>query len=286
MGLLSGAVGPLLLGGFAGGLAALAAREAVLASPALAAWLSESVNPLVRAGREGYLPSAVELRRLAVVGALAAVAAGWLAGGTAIALPLAVAGALVSGSWVKARRARYRRAVERALPDVAHAVADSLTGGRSMRGALAAAAESLDGPPAVEMARLRAELQLGAATEAALVSLCRRIPSPRVDAFAAALLSQRLAGGDLAGLLRCFAEGAAERDRAADDARGATAQARFTGLLVAAMPVGAGLFAELLDPGFFGRLLASPASALLLSCSIALQVVGFAAIRKLAQVGG
>ncbi len=63
-----------------------------------------------------------------------------------------------------------------------------------------------------------------------------RMRSPRVDAFAAALLSQRLAGGDLAGLLRRFAAGAAERERVAEDARSATAQARFTGLLVVAMP--------------------------------------------------
>ena len=77
--------------------------------------------------------------------------------------------------------------------------------------------------------------------------------SARVDAFAAALLSQRLAGGDLAGLLRRFAAGAAERDRVAEDARSATAQARFTGLLVVAMPSGGALFAELLQPGFLAK---------------------------------
>jgi tight adherence protein B len=213
------------------------------------------------------------------------VAGGWLAGGTAIALPLAVAGPAAAGSWVRRRRARYRRDVERALPDVAHAVADSLTGGRSIRGALASAASSLDGPPAVEMARLGVELGLGSPTQDALAALRTRVPSPRIDAFASALLSQRLSGGDLAGLLRRFGEGAAERDRAADDARAATAQARFTGLLVAAMPMGAALFAELLDPGFFSRMLESPVAIALLACSAALQAVGFAAIRRLAQIG-
>ena len=82
--------------------------------------------------------------------------------------------------------------------------------------------------------------------------------SARVDAFAAALLSQRLAGGDLAGLLRRFAAGAAERDRVAEDARAATAQARFTGLLVVAMPTGGALFAELIQPGFLAKVLGSP----------------------------
>ena len=108
--------------------------------------------------------------------------------------------------------------------------------------------------------------------------------SARVDAFAAALLSQRRAGGDLAGLLRRFADGAAERDRAADDARSATAQARFTGLLVVAMPSGGALFAELIQPGFLAKVLGAPASAVLLALAAALQIVGFFAIRRFSRV--
>jgi tight adherence protein B len=108
--------------------------------------------------------------------------------------------------------------------------------------------------------------------------------SARVDAFAAVLLSQRLAGGDLADLLRRFAAGAAERDRAADDARSATAQARFTGLLVVAMPSGGALFAELIQPGFLAKVLGAPASAMLVALAVALQLAGFVAIRRLSRV--
>ena len=113
--------------------------------------------------------------------------------------------------------------------------------------------------PPTELARLGAELDLGAGTAEAVAAWRARMRSERVDAFAAALLSQRLAGGDLAGLLRRFAAGAAERDRVAEDAKSATAQARFTGLLVVAMPTGGALFAELVQPGFLAKLLGSPA---------------------------
>lgn len=99
-----------------------------------------------------------------------------------------------------------------------------------------------------------------------------------------ALLSQQRAGGDLAGLLRRFADGAAERDRATEDARSATAQARFTGLLVVAMPSGGALFAELIQPGFLAKLLAAPTSVVLLAPAAALQLVGFFAIRRIARV--
>jgi tight adherence protein B len=260
------------------------AREALLASPAAARWLRLALEPLRRAGREGYAPSGLERRRLVVLGTGAAAAGGWFLGGLVLALPLAVAGPAGVGWAIGSRRRRYRRAVERSLPEVATAIADSLSAGRSLRASLPAAVASLDGPPAIELARLGAELDLGAPTVGVVEGWRWRMRSERVDAFAAALLSQRLAGGDLASLLRSFAAGAAERERVAEDARSATAQARFTGLLVVAMPTGGALFAELLQPGFLEGLLASPPAAVLLGMAAALQVAGFLAIRRLAQV--
>ena len=274
----------VLVGALAGALLAIAAREAVLASPAAAAWLRQALEPLRRAGREGYAPSTRERRRLAALGAGAAIVAGWLVGGFAVALPLSVAGPGIAAWAISNRRRRYRAAVERSLPEVATAVADSLAAGRSLRASLPAAAAYLDGPPAMELARLGAELDLGAGTAEAVAAWRGRMRSQRVDAFAAALLSQRLAGGDLAGLLRRFAAGAAERDRVAEDAKSATAQARFTGLLVVAMPTGGALFAELVQPGFLATLLGSPAAAILLALAAGLQAIGFVAIRRLSRV--
>jgi tight adherence protein B len=274
----------VLVAAAAGGLLALAVREALLASPAAARWLRLALEPLRRAEREGYAPSTLERRRLAALGAGAAIAGGWFLGGVALAVPLAVAGPAAVGWTIGSRRRRYRRRVERSLPEVATAIADSLSAGRSLRASLAASVDSLDGPAAGELAQLAGELDLGGATGEVLERWRGRMRSERVDAFAAALLSQRLAGGDLAGLLRRFADGAAERERVAEDARSATAQARFTGLLVVAMPTGGALFAELLQPGFLAKLLGSPPAAVLLALAACLQVLGFAAIRRFSQV--
>jgi tight adherence protein B len=277
---------PVLLGAAAGGLLAVAMREAVLATPAAARWLDAALEPVRRAGREGYAPTEAEQRRLAAVCAGGMLAAGLLVLGPGPAPLLAVAGPAVAASVVTRRRTRYRRAVERDMAHVAIAVADALAGGQSARAALGSAAESVEGPAAVELARVRADLDLGSSTAQALRAWQRRARSGRVESFSAALLSQRLAGGDLAGLLRRFAASAAERDRVAADARSATAQARFTGLLVVAMPAGAALFAELIQPGFVGGLVSNPTSAGLLAASGVLQAAGFAAIRRLARVVG
>ena len=152
--------GPALIAliSMAGGLAAIAVREAVNSAPGVAGWLRTSIAPLRRASREGYAPSAEEQRRLALLGSGAIAATAILLAGPG---PLAVAAA--AGPWcvgilVAGRRERYRRVVERSVPDMASAIADAISGGHSVRGALGAAAGSLDGPAAAELARVAAEL--------------------------------------------------------------------------------------------------------------------------------
>ena len=282
---MSGILGtPVLLAAAAGGMAAVAVREAIVASPALGRWLAATVEPLLRAGREGYSPTEAERRRLAVLGTVGLLIVGLVIAGPGPGPLLALAGPSAAAWALTRRRARYRRGVERGLPQMANAVADVLAGGRSVRAALASAASPVEGPALAELARLGADLELGTSTSDALRALQARLRSTRVDSFAAVLVSQQLGGGDLAGLLRRFAASAAERDRIAADARSATAQARFTGLLVVAMPAGAALFAELIEPGFVGALLGNGTSLALLALAAALQVLGFAAIRRLSRI--
>ena len=265
----------------AGGLVAIAVREALLSAPRIASWLREAVRPLSRAAREGYVPSASEQRRLGLLGSGVIATLALLVTGLG---PLAIAA--TAGPWcvsvlVAQRRERYRRAVERAVPDVAGAIADAISGGHSVRGALTAAADSLDGASSAELARVAADLELGASTRDALDEMRERLGSERIDWLATALLSQQVAGGDVAALMRRLAAAAADRDRVDDEARAATTQARFTGLLVVALPAGAALFAELLQPGFISGVLGEPASAAMLMAAGALQIVGFALIRRL-----
>lgn len=275
---------PIVLAALGGGLVAAAARDALASAPAAADWLAGSLEPLRRAGHEGYAPTALEQRRLAVVAATGLPLVALLALGPGPAPGFALAGPLAAGWVVSVRRARYRRAVESGLAGIATALADALAAGRPIRSALAVAGEALTGPPATEMARLRADLELGVPTRDALAGLRLRIRSGRVDALCAALLTHHVAGGDMAALLRRFARAAGERERVVAEARVATAQARFTGLVVVALPIGAALLAELSAPGFVAGLLAQPTSLVLLAIAGLLQTAGFVAIRRLGEV--
>jgi tight adherence protein B len=278
-----GAVTLMALAALAGGLVAVAIREAILSAPRIAAWMGESLRPLARVAREGYVPSAGEQRRLALLGSAAIAGLALLITGLGPLAVAAAAGPWCVGTVVAQRQERYRRTVERSVPEVAAAIADAISGGRSVRGALGTAAESLEGPPAAELSRLAADLELGSPTGEALAGMRARLRSERIDSLSIALLSQQVAGGDVAALMRRLSAAAAERDRVDDEARAATTQARFTGQLVVAMPAGAAVFAELLQPGFTSRVLAEPASAAMLVAAAGLQVIGFALIRRLGR---
>jgi tight adherence protein B len=129
-----------------------------------------------------------------------------------------------------------------------------------------------------------AELAAGQCTDAALEALRLRCPSPAIDAIVAAALVQRRSGGNLALLLRRLARSFEDQQRLADEVRVATAQARFTGLLVVALPLGGALLAELASPGLLAGLARSPLAAWLVLVALLLQVAAAVLIKRLGRV--
>jgi tight adherence protein B len=219
-----------------------------------------------------------------VAGALAALVAGTAAVGPLVGVALATLGPWAVARGLRARREHYRRAVDAGAAEAALALADALAAGHSLRGAVTEAAGASSGQIGHELRRSAAELMAGASTEQALDDLSGRTRSPRVGAVVAACLVQRGAGGDLARLLRECAGSFGDQSRLEDEVRTATAQARFTGVVVVSMPLGGAVLAELASPGFVGALLGSWLTAWLVGLAVAMQVGAAVAIRRLGRV--
>ncbi|MET0974004.1 MAG: type II secretion system F family protein, partial [Thermoleophilaceae bacterium] len=260
-------------------LSALAGR-----GPRIAREAARLVDVLVRLGSEGRDPGAAERRRLLTAGAMVA-----FLGGTAVAGPLAGVALAAAGPWtisriLATRRRRYRSAVDGGVTATALALADALGGGHSLRGALVEAAGGVDGAAGHELGRAAGELAAGATTEEALEAMRARVPSTRLDIVVAACLLQRRAGGDLARLLRESARAMEDQARLEDEVRSATAQARFTGLIVVLLPLGGGLLAELASPGWFAGLWSSFLTAWLVGVALVLQMGAALLMRRLGRV--
>lgn len=280
----------VLLAGAAGVAGVLAAWELIVAlsSGAGGGGLAKVLAPLRRLGMSGEAPTAGERRRLAALAAATLLAAGWIVGGPVAALGLAAVGPVATGALLRARRRRWRARLVDAAPVVARALSDALAGGHSIRGALTEAASTggVPGPAGAELRAVARALAMGEATEVALERFRARAAAPAYDTLVAAVLLQRDAGGDLAQLLRDLAASLEAASRVMRDARAATAQARFTGTLIAVLPLGAAALSELAQPGSLGALLRSPITATMLVLAIVLQVTGLLAIRRLSRLPG
>jgi tight adherence protein B len=242
--------------------------------------------PLARALRGGREPSPPERRRLALVGVAALFATGWLIAGPIAALLAGAGGPWAVGRLLRERQRRYRAELERAAPGVARALADAIGAGHAVSGALTEAARGAEGPAAVELRAAADELALGEPTTSVLTALRRRARSRAYDTMVAAILLQQEAGGDLASLLRELASSQEETLRLTDDARAATAQARFTGVVVAVLPAGAAGLAELARPGTLASIAAVPLAAYFAAFAVVLQLIAMVAIRRLARIEG
>jgi tight adherence protein B len=260
-------------------LAALIAR-----GPRWLRGVAALVEALGRVGREGRDPGALERRRLLVGGATVAFVAGFVTLGPLAGAAVAAAGPMGVGRVLAARRRRYCAAVEAGVPELAVAIADALTGGCSLRAALAEAAPGVGGAAGHELRRTAGELLAGAPTDEALEAMRQRTRSPGMDSLVAACLLQHRAGGDLARLLRDSARAMEDQARLEHEVRAATAQARFTALLVVLLPLGGALLAELASPGWFAGLWSSFLTAWLVGVALVLQAVAALLMHRLGRV--
>jgi tight adherence protein B len=292
-------VTPALATALAAVAGGLAGASVALAAPALARLGHARVSPLLRsgareverlleplrrAGMAGVVPSDRERVRLQAGAAFSGLVIGALLLGPLAGLVLALVAAIAASRALFWRRARFARRLDRGVASAAVAIADALAGGLSTRSALIEAPVALRGAIGVELQVVARELEMGAETDAALERLRKRTRSRRIELVVAAIRLQRRSGGSLATLLREIAASIEERERLHDEVRAATAQARFTSLVVLLMPVGALALGELALPGMVARMLGSPVGATLAAGAALLQVAGVLLVRRIARI--
>lgn len=281
-----------MLGFAAAGCACLAVAEIAAATwpavlsraPAAALRIASMAEAPLRIGRDGRDPGVRERRRLLLGGAICAFVLGWALLGLVPALALAAGGPWAVSRVLAGARERYRGSVEAGAAAIALALADAMGGGHSIRGAISEAAAGLDGAAGHELRRVARELMLGAPTDIALESMRARVRSHGIDTIVAACLLQRRSGGDLARLLRDCSRAFADQRRLERDVRAATAQARFTGLIVVMLPLGGALLAELASPGYLKSLAGSFLTAWLAGLALVMQLIAAVLIRRLGRV--
>jgi tight adherence protein B len=200
------------------------------------------------------------------------------------ALVGALLGYFVPRVWVGRRISSRLNAFNKQLPDTIMLLSNSLRAGSSFLQSIELVSRESPAPMGSEMGRVVREVNLGLSMEEALSNLVRRIKSDDLDLMVTAIGVQQQVGGNLAEVLDTIAFTIRERVRIKGEIRTLTAQGRYSGYLVAFLPIAIAVTLNFINPEFMQPLFTELIGQILLVIGGIMMAIGFFAIRKITDI--
>ncbi len=200
------------------------------------------------------------------------------------ALVGALLGYFLPRMWVGRRIGSRLNAFNKQLPDTIVLLSNSLRAGSSFLQSIELVSRESPTPMGPEMGRVVREVNLGLSMEEALSNLVRRIKSDDLDLMVTAIGVQQQVGGNLAEILDTIAFTIRERVRIKGEIRTLTAQGRYSGYLVAFLPIAIMITLNLINPEFMQPLFTELIGQILLVVGAIMMLIGFFAIQKITDI--
>lgn len=204
--------------------------------------------------------------------------------GWPMGLAAGVFGYFLPRLWVSRRIASRLNNFNRQLPDTITLLSNSLRAGSSFLQSGELVSRESQPPIAIEFGRVVREVNLGLSMEEALANMVRRIRSDDLDLMVTAITIQQQVGGNLAEILDTIAFTIRERVRIRGDIRTLTAQGRYSGYLVAFLPIGIMIVLNAINPAFMQPLFEEVIGRILLGTGAVMMLIGFLIIRKMTAI--
>jgi tight adherence protein B len=200
------------------------------------------------------------------------------------ALVAAVLGASLPYAVVRRRRTKRLYAFEEQLPEAIDLLSRAIRAGHPLTSGLKMVAEETREPVSSEFLRTHEENRFGLPFEDAMVAMADRVAIIDVRILTTAILIQREVGGNLAEVLDNLANIIRVRFTIRRQLRVYTAQGRFSGYVLAALPIVVGLAIYSLNPPYIRLLFTDPVGKLLVLAAVVFQILGFLWIRKIVNI--
>ncbi len=202
--------------------------------------------------------------------------------------PMGLVGGLVGyfgpRVWVARRIGARLNAFNRQLPDTITLISNSLRAGSSFLQSGELVSRESQPPISMEFGRVVREVNLGLTMEEALANMVRRIRSDDLDLMVTAINIQQQVGGNLAEILDTIAFTIRERVRIKGDISTLTAQGRYSGYLVAFLPIGIMIALNAINPAFMAPLFEETIGRILLGAGAVMMGIGFFTIQKITTI--
>jgi len=200
------------------------------------------------------------------------------------ALLAAVIGGAIPYAVVRRRRARRLYAFEEQLPDAIDLLGRAIRAGHPLSAGMKMVADETREPVSGEFRRTHEENRFGLPFEDALLAMADRVSLIDVRILTTAILIQREVGGNLAEVLDNLANIIRVRFTIRRQLRVYTAQGRFSGYVLGALPIVVGLAIYSLNPPYVRLLFTDPLGKLLVLTAVIFQIAGFLWIRKIVNI--
>lgn len=201
-----------------------------------------------------------------------------------VALAAAALGATLPYMYVKRRKAKRLDAFEEAFPESIDLLGRAIRAGHAFSTGLQMVADESPEPLATEFRQVFEEQRFGLPLEDTLLGLADRIDLVDMRIFVTAVLIQREVGGNLAEILDNIAHTIRERFTIQRQVRVYTAQGRFTGYLLAGLPILLGFVVFTMNREYMSVLFTEPAGRMMVTVAAILQVMGFFVIRRIIDI--
>lgn len=174
--------------------------------------------------------------------------------GVLMGLVFAALGYFTPTIWVKIKKIQRVREFNDQILDTLIMLSNGLKAGYSFLQAMEMVSRESPSPMGKELKRVLKENSLGVNLEDTLLALNDRVESEDWDLVTTVVLIQRQVGGNLAEILDKIGFVIRQRMRIKGDIQTKTAQAKVSGLMVGALPIGLGFVIYLINPAFMMKL--------------------------------
>jgi tight adherence protein B len=196
----------------------------------------------------------------------------------------AILGALMPYGVVRFKRNKRIGAFEEMLPEAIDLLARAIRAGHPLSAGMKMVADETKEPIQGEFRRTHEEHRFGLPFEDALLAMADRVSLIDVRILTTAILIQREVGGNLAEVLDNLANVIRVRFTIRRQLRVYTAQGRFSGYVLAALPIAVGLAIYSLNPPYMRLLFTDPMGKLMVLIALVFQILGYLWIRKIVNI--
>jgi tight adherence protein B len=202
--------------------------------------------------------------------------------------PAAILASFIGGMMpymvVRFRRNKRLGAFEEMLPEAIDLLGRAIRAGHPLSAGMKMVADETKEPIAGEFRRTHEEHRFGLPFEDALLAMADRVSLIDVRILTTAILIQREVGGNLAEVLDNLANVIRVRFTIRRQLRVYTAQGRFSGYVLGALPIAVGLAIYSLNPPYIRLLFTDPLGKLMVLLAVLFQIAGFLWIRKIVNI--